>query len=81
MNHGPTCAVGREGVSCAGNTLAETGQLKRGLFHRKLAFLIERVPLLMFLIFFLWGSSNGFKCYKLEEKPQKLLSKAAFLFM
>lgn len=32
MNHGPTCAVGREGVSCAGNTLAETGQLSRGYF-------------------------------------------------
>lgn len=71
MNHGPTCAVGREGVSCAGNTLAQTGQLKRGLFHRKLAF----------LIFFLWDRSNGFKCYRLEKKSQKLLSKAAFLFM
>lgn len=70
VNHGPTCAVGREGVSCAGNTLAETGQLKRGLFHRKLAFLIEKVPLLMFLIFFLWGRSNGFKFTNWKRSPQ-----------
>lgn len=31
MNNGSTCVVGQEGVSCSGNTLAETGPLKGGI--------------------------------------------------